>query len=293
LQWIPAASIGFAFVTTMAVLAAWRNRAMRAARRAPAGELPRAPGESLRRGMAEANWDAAEYAALALFVLPLAAALLAPYWRLAGDAPYGEAALALAGCAAALQVWLLARLWAVLHRARRLALAYEAELAAGQELDRLAPLGYRVFHDVPVEERGFSVDHVLVGPAGVFAVETGGRPGGRANAGGEWEVSYDGETLRFPGWRETRPLEQAVARADWVRTWLSSAVGESVPVRPLVVLPGWQVKRTAVTGIPVLAARRIGHFFRRLASEPAMSEALIQRLAQQLEGRCRGPEPAL
>lgn len=268
----------------MAVLAAWRSRARR--RAALAGGLLRAPGESLRSGMADANWDAAEYAALALFVLPFAATLLAPYWSLAGGAPRGEAALALAGCAAALQVWLLARLWTVLRRARRLALAYEAELAAGHELERLAPLGYRVFHDVPAEERGASIDHVVVGPAGVFAVETEGRAARRAN-GGEWEVTYDGETLRFPGWRETRPLEQAVARADWVRTWLSSAVGETVPVRPLVVLPGWQVKRTAVTGIPVLAARRIGHFFRRLASEPAMNEALIQRLTQQLDLRCK------
>jgi len=275
----------------MAVLAAWRKRATR--RPALAGGLLRAPGESLRRGMADANWDAAEYAALALFALPFAAALLAPYWSLAGGAPRGEAALALAGCAATLQVWLLARLWTVLRRARRLALAYEAELAAGHELERLAPLGYRVFHDVPAEGRGASIDHVVVGPAGVFAVETEGRAARRANGGGEWEVTYDGETLRFPGWREKRPLEQAVARAEWMRGWLSSVVGETVPVRPLVVLPGWQVKRRAVTGIPVLAARRIGHFFRRLASEPAMSEALIQRLAQQLEGRCRGRAPAL
>ena len=293
MQWIPAASLGFAFVTTMAVLAAWRYRSTRAARRhALTQALLRAPGESLRSRMADANWDAAEYAALALFVLPLAAALLAPYWNATGEIPVQEPAFAVAGCALALQGWLSWRLWSVLRRARRLALAYEAEVAAGQELDRLAPLGYRVFHDVPAAERGFNVDHVVVGPAGVFAVETEGRAT-RNNNGGESEVSYDGETLRFPGWRETKPLKQAVARADWVRAWLSTAVGEAVPVHPLVVLPGWQVRRTAISGIPVLAARRIGHFFGRMEREPKMSEALIQELAQQLERRCRNPAPAL
>jgi hypothetical protein len=280
----------------MAVLGAWRYRSTRAARRdALTQALLRAPGESLRLRMADANWDTAEYAALALFVLPLAAALLAPVWGAGERAPLPETTLALAACAAALQGWLSWRLWRVLRRARNLALAYEAEVAAGHELDRLAPLGYRVFHDVPVEERGFSVDHVVIGPAGVFAVETEGRarPRRGANDDGESEVAYDGETLRFPGWRETKPLKQAVAQADWMRAWLSTTVGETVPVRPLVVLPGWHVKRTAVTGISVLAAQRIAHFFQKMEREPKMSEALIQQLAQQLERRCRHAAPAL
>jgi hypothetical protein len=279
----------------MAVLGAWRYRSTRAARRGALTQaLLRAPGESLRLRMADANWDTAEYAALALFVLPLAAALLAPQWGAGERTPLPETALALAACAVALQGWLSWRLWRVLRRARNLALAYEAEVAAGHELDRLAPLGYRVFHDVPVEERGFSVNHVVIGPAGVFAVGTEGRarPRRGANGDGESEVAYDGETLRFPGWRESKPLKQAVAQADWVRAWLSTTVGETVPVRPLVVLPGWHVKRTAVTGIPVLAAQRIAHFFQRMAPEPKMSEALIQQLAQQLERRCRHALPA-
>ena len=285
-QWIPAACIGLAFVATLALLAVWRRHAARARARNPlAHALLRSPGESLRARMAAATLDAAEYAALALFALPLAAALLAAQWASEGRLPERDA---LVGAGALLQGWLAWRLWRALGRARALALGYEAELAAGHELERLAPLGYRVFHDMPVAERGFSVDHVVVGPAGVFAVETEGRAPRRARASGaEWEVAYDGQSLRFPGWRETRPLEQAVTRADWVRSWLSAALGEIVPVQPLLVLPGWSVKRTAVSGIPVLAARRIGHFFAKLAREPKMSEAMIERLAAQLDLRCR------
>jgi len=288
-QWIPAACIGLAFVATLAVLGVWRRRAARAVARNPlAHALLRSPGESLRARMAAATLDAAEYAALALFALPLAAALLAAQWAGEGRLPERDALVALAGTGALLQAWLAWRLWRALGRARALALGYEAEVAAGQELERLAPLGYRVFHDMPVAERGFSVDHVVVGPAGVFAVETEGRAARRARAdGSEWEVAYDGESLSFPGWRETRPLELAVSRADWVRSWLSSSVGEAVPVQPLLVLPGWSVKRTAVSGIPVLAARRIEHFFRKLALEPKMSEAMIERLVAQLDLRCR------
>jgi hypothetical protein len=286
-QWIPAASIGLAFAVTLAVLGVWRRRAARAVARNPlAHALLRSPGESLRARMADATLDAAEYAALALFALPLAAALLAPRWAGEAQLPPREALIALAGAAALLQAWLAWRLWRTLGRARSLALEYEAEVAAGQELERLTPLGYRVFHHMPVAERGFSVDHVVVGPGGVFAVETEGRTARRAN-GAEWEVAYDGSSLHFPGWRETRPLEQAVTRAAWMRTWLSATVGEMIPVQPMLVLPGWSVKRTAVSGIPVLAARRIGHFFGALRRQPVMSEAMIERLAQQLDLRCR------
>ena len=34
--------------------------------------------------------------------------------------------------------------------------------------------GFAVFHDVP-GDKAFNVDHVVIGPQGVFAVETKGR----------------------------------------------------------------------------------------------------------------------
>lgn len=281
-HWIPLAGIALAFVSTLWVLAVWRGRAARATPR----ELGHSPGQQLRDALSNAGLDAAEYAALGLFVLPLAAGSYAAWWGATGSTPQRDAALLLAGATVVLQCWVLGRLWSVLRRARRLRYGYEAELVAGQELNGLGGHGYRVFHDVPLGERSAKVDHVLVGPAGVFAVQTEARP--RRGDAGEREVTYDGASLRFARRRETAPLEQAIAQAGRVHEWLASAVGEPLPVQPVVVLPGWRVRRTDVSGIPVLAASRIRHYFGRLRPQPGMSEALIERVAGCIDARCRG-----
>ena len=282
LHWLPLAAIALAFFSTLSVLAFWRRRA---ARPAP-HELGRSPGQSLRDALSQAGLDAAEYSALGLCMLPLAAAGATAWRGLAGAPLEPDTALVLAGAAAAAQLWVLSRLWVVLRRSRRLRYGYEAELVAGQELNGLGGLGYHVFHDVPLGARAPKADHVLVGPAGVFAVETEARA--RAGADPEREVTYDGASLQFAQRRETAPLEQAVAQAVRVRSLLAAEVGEQFAVQPVVVLPGWRVRRTDISGIPVLAASRIRHYFGRLRPQAAMSEAMIERVAQCLEARCRG-----
>lgn len=291
---IPLAFLGIGFVTTMAVLAVWRRRSAPAGMRNPlARELLRAPGESLREHMSVVMLDAAEYAALGLFLLPLMFIALAQWWTTGGPAPGRDEALFLLAAGAAVQAWILARLWRVLGRHRALTIRYEAEVAAGQELDELRHLGYRVYHDVPARELRSNVDHVVVGPPGVFVVGTEGRARPRPRNGEEksWEVAYDGETLNFPGWKERTPLVHAIEQANEVAAWLSIAVGEPVPVHAVLVLPGWSVTRTSIEGIPVLGARRIPYFFGR-RNESLLSEEMIERVACELDQRCRGMAPS-
>ena len=126
--------------------------------------------------------------------------------------------------------------------------------------------------------------HVVL--AGVFAVAARGRTHGAANGGEPWEVTYDGERLQFPGWEETLPLGQAMAQADWLCGWLANVTGEPIGVRPILVLPGWSVKRTAVSGIPVLAAWRIQAYFARMRPLPEMTGAMIERICEHLDSRC-------
>lgn len=113
-----------------------------------------------------------------------------------------------------------------------------AEIAAAQQLDQLQSEGCLVLHDIPAD--GFNLDHVVVGHSAVFLVETKSRrkPGkGTASA----NVAYDGKRLEFPGWQETRPLEQAKAQSRWLAEYLRGETGESIPVIPAVCLPGWFV----------------------------------------------------
>lgn len=140
--------------------------------------------------------------------------------------------------AAAGTVWLVRRLTQLRQQRRRWQEGMRAEIAAAQQLDRLQAQGCFVLHDIPAGD--FNIDHVVVAPHAVFAVETKSRrkPGqGKASA----TVGYDGRYLQFPGWKETRPLQQAKAIAAWLAKYLRDETGEAVVVHPVVCLPGWFV----------------------------------------------------
>jgi hypothetical protein len=180
----------------------------------------------------------------------------------------------------------LARRW---KRLIQLRLALDGEMATGEELNQLMLGGWRVFHDVQAD--GFNIDHVVVGPAGVFAVETKTKAKARSRDGAKTAtVIYDGDRLHFPGWRGRGPLEQAKRQAEWLRKWLTSAVGEPVDVTPVLALPGWFVERKGAGDVIVINPKE-----RRLLVEHRTRRQLdaqrVQRIAHQLEQRCRDVVP--
>ncbi|QNI01750.1 NERD domain-containing protein [Halomonas sp. SH5A2] len=129
------------------------------------------------------------------------------------------------------------------QRIRRLKLGLACELAVGQELERLIRPDahpYYVFHDVPTDS--FTIDHVVVTPHGVFVVETRARTVPISNAGrGQNTVAVERERLRFPYWQERRPLHKTRQGVDWLSQWLEQRCGVPVPVRGVLVLPGWNI----------------------------------------------------
>ncbi len=162
-------------------------------------------------------------------------------------------------------------------------------MAAGQELNNLMRNGYYIYHDFVAGK--FNIDHVIVGPSGVYAVETKARTKPiTGNGKFDAEVLYDGKSLKFPNWMESKPIQQAVAEADWLMNWLSSAVGERVNVFPVVTLPGWYVKRTSSGGIPVINPKQIYSVIKQ-RNGPPLPDSMIQRIVHQLDQRCRDMEP--
>jgi hypothetical protein len=78
---------------------------------------------------------------------------------------------------------------------RQLRLGIIGEEAVGQFLDeKLRPMGCQVFHDLLADK--FNVDHIVVGPTGLFAVETKtwSKP-----MTGDCKVKYDGEQITVNG----------------------------------------------------------------------------------------------
>ena len=80
-------------------------------------------------------------------------------------------------------------------------------------------------------------------------------------------------------------------QAEWLSQWLTSAVGDPVPVRPALALPGWYVEQTAPKG-PVVFSGKNPVFLADPRGAATLPEALIQRIAHQLEQRCRDVVPA-
>lgn len=123
-------------------------------------------------------------------------------------------------------------------RIKALRLAEDGEKAVGQFLDTLRETGYQVFHDVVGD--GFNVDHVLIGPAGVFSIET---KTWKKPQRGSPEIQFDGVTLTAGGKvPERNPLIQAKAQAGWLKQLLLESTGKGFFVRPVILFPGWYIK---------------------------------------------------
>ncbi len=180
------------------------------------------------------------------------------------------------------------KLWKLLKVRNTLRLGLDCEMAVGQELNHLMLEGCKVYHDFPAEK--FNIDHVVVSPKGVFAVETKGRAkpdkkGGSAEAA----VVYDGQALQFPGWRELEPLDQSKRQAVWLAKWLSSAVGEPLSVHPVLALPGWFVDLKKPADLFIFNGKNPASLLKW--KNDSLSEVLIKRIIHQVDQRCRDVEP--
>ncbi|OQA30611.1 MAG: Nuclease-related domain protein [Betaproteobacteria bacterium ADurb.Bin341] len=140
---------------------------------------------------------------------------------------------------------------------RALKLAEDGEKVVGQYLEALRESGYRIFHDVVGQ--GFNIDHVIIGPAGIFTVETKTWNKPHSNA----HIRFDGENLSINGLNPDRdPVIQAKAQASWLREILNESTGEKFAVRPVILFPGWYIddSRENKRDLWVLAPKALPHY---------------------------------
>ena len=165
-------------------------------------------------------------------------------------------------------------------------LGFDGERFVGEALTPLVAEGFVIYHDVPFE--GFNIDHVLVGPPGVFSVETKTRrkPLDPAGEKKEYRMKFDGKSVHWPWGTDSRDVEQSLNNAQGLAKWLSSAVGDPVFVTPILALPGWYVPEPASPGsVHVLNPKRIAAICG--AKQAVLSDNLIRRICHQLNEKCR------
>ncbi len=136
----------------------------------------------------------------------------------------------------------------------------DGEEAIGARLDKLEGDGWQVLHAVPVGKRGSDIDHVLIGPGGVYTINTKNHPGGRVWVH-QHAVKVNGQTTDY-----LRNSRFEAARAE---RFLTAAVGFPVIVRPvLIFLTGTLVPQVTIRhqpdGVTVLDRTEIPSAFRRV-----------------------------
>ena len=262
----------------------WRRK--RRGERQPLSEkLLRPPGYSLQRKLEELNDSFNGWFMGAFLVSLLAVGVLAATPK---DAVGGMIFLIVFGLGAAACAILA---WRTLFKVRDCRRGLLGEQAVAEELQRLIPSGYKIFHDIPCEKRDckWNIDHVAVGPAGVFAIETKYRTKLPGKAGEDHKAEFDGIKIQFSsGNYDAEAPEQARQNARWLATEMSKATGERVTVQPIVALPGWYVTLKANSEVKVLSGKQVFNFITR---EPVRyHHKLIQQISYQLEQRCRDVE---
>jgi len=280
------------FVGTLLFLAGilyWHNSRRRKHRSPLTRQLLRGPGQSLSVYIEELSIKIETYA-ISIATIPLflySSYISAHYYGVAKQG--GHAGIIYAFMTTGIIILLAVKMRRLLKERQAMRLGLDCEMAVGQELNRLMQEGYNVYHDMPAEN--FNIDHVVVGPNGVFAIETKGRAKPNRGQGSiDATVEFDGQSLKFPEWIDTNFLHQARRQAAWLSKWLTSATAEQVAVYAVLALPGWFIKRKKRSDVLLLNGKDY-HFIIKQRTDTPLSEGLIQRICHQLEQQCRDVEP--
>ncbi|MEU5793358.1 nuclease-related domain-containing protein [Streptomyces sp. NPDC047813] len=118
----------------------------------------------------------------------------------------------------------------------------EGERRVGRELARLSPLGWRVLHGIE-KSNGGDIDHLLIGPGGVFNINAKNHQGASV---------WVGDTMAKINGGKPQPYAAASkAEADYVREALGKYCDFSLSVEPVLVFVGVESLRRAATQFTV------------------------------------------
>jgi hypothetical protein len=129
------------------------------------------------------------------------------------------------------------------------------ELVVGRALDQLGP-EWDVLHAVPVGSGASDIDHVVIGPAGVFTIDT-------KNHSGQ-DVRVAGTTFMVAGQRQPHIRNSQFEAARATRL-LSAAVGTEVKTTPVLVVvdPKRLTIRATSAGVQVVTSRQLDRWLHR------------------------------
>jgi len=158
------------------------------------------------------------------------------------------------------------------------------ERIVGQLLENLRSVGCKIYHDIA--EDGYNIDHVIIGPHGVFAIETKtiSKP-----LRGQAEVVFDGETVTIGGYQPDRdPVIQARAAARSIRKILHEMTGQEPNVIPVLLYVNWFVEpNPRDADVIVMNQEYFLKSFDRLQDRNTLQTPQVEALAARMESYLR------
>ena len=174
-------------------------------------------------------------------------------WRLA---------LSAAALAAIVDTLYQAKTMALIPAAARVS---SAQRRTSRRLLLARPFGYLAVHTRTIPGTASVLDHLVIGPGGVYAVDSqrwDRRLPVRTLASGKGTTT--GQVMYHGPFSQKDRLNHAGWEAAQASRLLSQALGRDVPVKPVMVIYGptvpWAV--ASLRGVDVLAGRSIGKYFR-------------------------------
>ncbi len=128
--------------------------------------------------------------------------------------------------------------WRIRRSVRNLKQGRDGEREVAELLETLKQDGAQVIHDVPGNE--FNLDHVVICTRGIYAVETKNWSKSKNRS----RIEFDGQRITMSGQTSVHdPVAQCRAQVSWVQGLLKSSTSKRLPVRGVVVFPGWWVEQ--------------------------------------------------
>src|SRR5215207_5893199 len=150
------------------------------------------------------------------------------------------------------------------------------ERRTARQLNRLTRHGWVVFHDLAVPDSRANADHLAIGPAGVFLVDS-------KNWRGRLAFAPDG-TL----WHGSYSLTATLATIGFEATAIAGALAvPGLAVEPLLVVHGSTIPwgEQYLGGVAILPARRLVATL--LALPPQLTDQQVTHLAPRASARLR------
>lgn len=242
----------------------------------------RSPGESTLRRIDRTNGEIGAFA-VALFAIPLAlyAALLSYVHFLFLDLSWMDTAY-FGAISSGFILYGANKIKRLNARKQRLYTTYEGQIAVAQEINNLMSDGYHVYHDFPTNR--FHIDHIVVGPNGVFSVKTKVFPS--HGQGIERSLTIDNQRLIVGNKRDHRTIPLADFQSSWLEKWILTATGEALSVQSILTVPGWRLKTLRKTSLLVVEPEAIKDAIKGIRWHQISSKT-IRLVCEQLEAKCR------